>query len=89
MNEYEKGSIVKSIAGHDKDQYYVILDQDQEYVYVVDGKIRTLMKPKKKKKKHIQTLNYVDSDMKNQIHCNRLLNSDIRKAIKKMIVSYR
>lgn len=55
MNEYI-GMLAKAIAGHDKDRVYVIIDEDSEYVYLVDGKIRTLNKPKKKKRKHIQVI---------------------------------
>ena len=43
-------------AGHDKDKLYVIMREDEEYVYLVDGRIRTMDKPKKKNKKHIQII---------------------------------
>ena len=43
------GKFAKSKAGHDKDQIYVILKEDAEYVYLVDGKLKTIEKPKKKK----------------------------------------
>ena len=50
------GKFAKSKAGHDKDQIYVIIKEDPEYVYLMDGKIKTVDKPKKKKKKHIQLI---------------------------------
>ena len=34
----------------------MIYDMDETYVYLVDGKIRTLSNPKKKKRKHIQII---------------------------------
>jgi len=52
----ETGMLAKSKAGHDKDKIYVIIDADPAYVYLADGKIRTVMKPKKKKRKHIQII---------------------------------
>lgn len=55
-NQYGIGMLAKSKAGHDKDKVYVIIDADDAYVYLVDGKIRTLDKPKKKKRKHIQLI---------------------------------
>ncbi len=50
------GMLAKSLAGHDKGKIYVIIAADNAYVYLVDGKIRTLSKPKKKKQKHIQVM---------------------------------
>ena len=46
--EITTGTIVKSLAGHDKEEVFFILREEGEYVYLVDGKYRTLDKPKKK-----------------------------------------
>lgn len=56
INIVEKGMLAKSKAGHDKGHLYVIYDVDETYVYLVDGKIRTIDKPKKKKRKHVQII---------------------------------
>ena len=40
-----------SKAGHDKGQMYVILKEEGEYLYLVDGKTRGVDNPKKKKEK--------------------------------------
>ena len=50
------GMYAVSLAGHDKGQMYVIIKEENEYVYLADGRIRTMEKPKKKKKKHIQLI---------------------------------
>ena len=50
------GMFATSKAGHDKGNVYFIIREDQEYVYLVDGKLRTLDKPKKYYKKHIQII---------------------------------
>ncbi len=52
----EVGMLARSKAGHDKDQIFVIIKTEQEYVYLVDGKTRTVCRPKKKKQKHIQII---------------------------------
>lgn len=51
---YEQGCPARSLAGHDKDQYFIILTDEGEYVTISDGKNRTVANPKRKNKKHIQ-----------------------------------
>ena len=51
MNDNYTGMLARSAAGHDKGKIYVIIAADSAYVYLVDGKSRTLEKPKKKKQK--------------------------------------
>lgn len=54
--ELEVGLLVQSIAGHDKGSYFFIFKEEDEYIYLVDGKYRCLDRPKKKKKKHVKSL---------------------------------
>lgn len=56
VDRVEKGMLAKSKAGHDEGKVYVIYDMDETYVYLVDGKIRTMDNPKKKKRKHVQII---------------------------------
>ncbi len=42
-----------SIKGHDKGLVYAILREENEYVFLADGRHRKIESPKKKKKKHI------------------------------------
>lgn len=56
IDNVERGMLAKSKAGHDKGHLYVIYEADEAYVYLVDGKIRTVGNPKKKKKKHVQII---------------------------------
>lgn len=53
----EKGMIVKSIAGHDKDRYYLIVEVSSKSALIADGKRRRLEKPKRKNIKHLQQTN--------------------------------
>ena len=48
-----QGSVIKSIAGHDKNCYFVVVKVESDYVYIADGKERKLEKPKRKNIKHI------------------------------------
>ena len=56
MERYEIGMLARSKAGHDKGHVYVIYNIEEAHVYLVDGTIRTIAKPKKKKKKHVQLI---------------------------------
>lgn len=56
MSGYRAGMLARSIAGHDKDNVYVITNVEDAYIYLVDGNIRPLNKPKKKKEKHVQII---------------------------------
>ncbi|MGN0341820.1 MAG: KOW domain-containing protein [Roseburia sp.] len=49
-------NLAKVKAGHDKNHYYLILEEGQEYVLLVNGTTKPLAKPKKKNKKHIQII---------------------------------
>ena len=76
----EPGQIVRSLAGRDKGNHQVVLKiVDESYVYLVDGKQRTLEKPKKKKISHVQiTKEWVNL----KIDENDLNDSYIRKQLK-------
>lgn len=54
MEGYSIGMMAKSLAGHDKGKVYLVSGADETYVYLVDGKCRTMDCPKRKKKKHVQ-----------------------------------
>lgn len=50
------GMLASSKTGRDKDRVYIIIKEEKEYVYLVNGLSRKLNKPKKKNKKHIQII---------------------------------
>ena len=73
MKPIVKGMFARSLAGHDKGRLYVISDVQEPYVFLVDGKIRTAARPKKKKLIHVQP----DYEMTDAVR-----DEDIRKALK-------
>lgn len=77
------GWLASSKAGHDKDTVYVIIKEDAEYVYLADGKIRTLENPKKKNKKHIQVIKKKSDDILREklISGEKIYDAEIRKTI--------
>ena len=46
--EIDRSSLIVSKAGRDKGQLFYVIDADEQYVYLADGKSRKLEKPKRK-----------------------------------------
>ncbi len=56
MQNLVPGMLARSLAGHDKGRLFVILKTGGEYLWLCDGKCRTVEKPKKKKRMHVQII---------------------------------
>jgi hypothetical protein len=56
------GQLVKSLAGHDKGEIYLVVAEDARFVYLSDGRLKLPDEPKKKTRKHIQVLNAAASE---------------------------
>jgi ribosomal protein L14E/L6E/L27E len=83
------GKIVYSKAGRDKDKYFMILDVlNEEFVYLVDGDLRRLERPKKKKIKHLIFTDKICDEVKDIILKGKRLNdATVRKAISQKIAN--
>lgn len=55
----KRGTVVISKAGRDKGKLLVVLNSEEQYVTLSDGKKRPLTNPKKKKLKHIAVTKYI------------------------------
>lgn len=78
------GMMASSKAGHDRNEIYVIVGEDEKYVYLCDGRLKTLERPKKKSKKHIQIIKAgIDEKLRRRLQENApVRNEEIRYAIK-------
>lgn len=80
---YTKGQVVYSKSGRDKLRPFIIYNIEGEYLFLVDGDLRKLEKPKKKKNIHVQICNDIDSSIKQKLDDNLYLtDADIKKALK-------
>ena len=86
MTELIKGCFCKSIAGHDKDSIYIIIDVN-ESVMVADGKYRKLENPKKKNPNHLRRIDYEDRILAKKLADGKLHNEEIKYSIKKYLKS--
>ena len=70
MNKFpvEVGSVVTSRAGRDAGRpFLVIRELDQEYVLIADGGLRTMDRPKKKKRRHLKPTGRMDGQLRNKL----------------------
>lgn len=80
--EIDKSSLVVSKAGRDQGQLFYVIDADEQYVYLADGKSRRLEKPKHKKRKHIEQIPRTESRIAEKIrNGEKVLNSELRKEL--------
>ena len=80
--EADKSSLVVSMAGRDKGQLFYVIDADEQFVYLADGKSRRLEKPKRKKRKHVQQVPRTESRIADKIrNGEKVLNSELRKEL--------
>lgn len=70
----------RSLAGHDKGKLYLIISADEEYVYLSDGKLKTLDHLKKKRFRHVQVDYHIHETIADKL--DSLKNEDIKRAIK-------
>jgi len=77
------GSIVKSIAGRDKNRYYIVMKIDDPYIWTCDGNLHKVDKFKKKKIKHTKYADCQSEYIKNKLEdSEKVTNSEVRRALK-------
>ena len=79
--EINVGDLVVSRAGRDKGRPFVVLRAEEGFVYLVDGDLRRLDKPKKKKRMHVKPYPKKGSCRMDLAEGKRLCDADIRKHI--------
>ena len=50
---FSAGDVVRSAAGHDRGELFLVLREEGDFLWLVDGKGRKLETPKKKRRKHV------------------------------------
>ncbi len=77
------GQLAKSKAGRDKGKLFIIKEIiNDKYVYIVDGELRKISNPKKKKIKHLIIYKRVFKEFQEQINSSiKLTNVFVKKLI--------
>ena len=72
--------VVASTAGRDKDKWFYVISMDDTFLYLVNGKDRTIDKPKRKKRKHaVKVLRSETRVAAKLIAGDKVLNSELRR----------
>ena len=80
--DIEKSDIIISLAGHDAGKLFFVVDTDEQFVWIADGRGRKLESPKRKKRRHIQRLPQTDSRVAEKIrNGDKVLNSELRREL--------
>lgn len=73
---FRRGQIVKSLAGHDKEDFQVVITVEGNFATVCDGKRRSLERPKRKKLMHLAPTKTILNE--NKLSTNRQIRTALR-----------
>ena len=78
------GKIAVAMAGHDKGHAYIIIKEENGFVYLADGELKTLANPKKKSMKHVQiNQKYSTQEIAEKLQCGeKLYDHEIKRTMK-------
>ena len=72
--------VVESTAGRDAGHLFYVLDADETWLLLVDGKGRTIEKPKRKKRKHTKKVLRSETRVAAKLRDgDKVLNSELRR----------
>lgn len=75
----EVGRVVRSKAGRDRKRYFIVLDVlDEQYVLLVDGGLRKLACPKRKKIKHIECMPELAIELAQKFADSTVYDAEVR-----------
>ena len=80
ISEYNISDVVVSTAGRDQGKLFYVIGTDPVYLTLANGKDRTLEKPKRKKRKHIQKVLRSETRVADKLRLgDKVLNSELRR----------
>ena len=72
--------VVVSTAGRDHGEWFYVVNEDPIYLFLANGKDRTLDKPKRKKRKHVQKVLRSETRVAEKLRSGgKVLNSELRR----------
>ena len=80
--DIRRGDVVRSLAGHDKDVLYCVVDTEGDFLLLANGKERKLNSPKRKRAKHAQRAGTSDHPVFQRLRTGEPVgDNEMRKAL--------
>ena len=80
LSDLNIADVVMSTAGRDQGKLFYVIGTDPVYLTLANGKDRTLEKPKRKKRKHIQKVLRSETRVAEKLRLgDKVLNSELRR----------
>ena len=80
LSDLSIADIVVSLAGRDQGKLFYVIGTDGAYLWLVNGKDRTIDKPKKKKRKHTRKVLRSETRIAEKLRAgDKVLNSELRR----------
>ena len=80
ISEITVSDVVISTAGRDQGKLFYVIGTDPVYLTLANGKDRTLEKPKRKKRRHIQKVLRSETRVAEKLRLgDKVLNSELRR----------
>ena len=78
--DISKSDIILSLACRDKGKLFYVIETEENYVLIADGKGRKLENPKRKKLKHVRRVSRTETRVALKIrNGDKVLNSELRR----------
>ena len=80
LSEIQIADVVVATAGREAGKHFYVIDMDDIYLSLVNGKDRTLEKPKRKKRKHTRKVLRSETRVAAKlVSGDKVLNSELRR----------
>ena len=80
ISDFNISDVVVSTAGRDKGSLFYVIGEEPLYLLLANGKDRSLDKPKRKKRKHIQKVLRSETRVAEKLReGDKVLNSELRR----------
>lgn len=83
--DVHKSDIVQSLRGRDQGEYFIVIDEDDWFLYLVNGKNRRIGEPKRKNRRHVQYVASIDPELAEKLNTTgKLSGSDIKNTLSRV-----
>ncbi len=75
--QLNRGQIVRSKMGRDRGEYYVVIELEEGFVKLANGKTKKLKNLKRKNIHHLERTNCINTELETKLKQNIKINDDM------------